>query len=77
MDHPSLRESDHSEVEQLVRLFNAIKSKMKNEAPRRRAARYQYGKNFITRRERRGINPKTSTPVPFSLGRRGAGDEVN
>jgi len=25
---------------------------------------------------RRGINPSTSTPVPFSLRRRGEGDEV-
>jgi hypothetical protein len=34
-------------------------------------------KKFFTFRKRRGINPNTSTPVPFSLRRRGVGDEVN
>jgi len=29
-------------------------------------------KKFFTRRKQRGINPNTSTPVPFSLKRRPA-----
>jgi len=31
--------------------------------------------DFFNRRKRRGINPYTSIPVPFSLRRRGAGNE--